>query len=232
MPSRTTRVLDVPEQYRQGLALLAKLSDVSFDELQSALKKAPEVGSRKELAAWLTSDTKSLSQTDLQLIIDALTSLYRVRVSVEVAAEKLANDVATAMSESGPQEFRVANENRATFSGRLANLIVLRSLDVADTKAQDLKTEYDHTFCDCRILTDLRPVFGTSISEAPTRMLIVHTLKLGYHDSTERKHKEFFIALDSTDLIALKDAIQRAQTKAQTLKSQLESAGVKPIEVE
>lgn len=63
-------------------------------------------------------------------------------------------------------------------------------------------------------------------------MLIVHMLKLGYHDSNESRHKEFHLALDSKDLAELKEIIIRAETKAKTLKSQLESAGVKPIETE
>jgi hypothetical protein len=86
------------------------------------------------------------------------------------------------------------------------------------TKAYDLQTEGERTFCDARILTDLRPVFGKDIASGPAGMVIIHRLKLGYHNS-EGEHRTFYIALDAEDLVTLKKAIDRAELKARSLKS-------------
>jgi hypothetical protein len=150
---------------------------------------------------------------------------------MEVSAERLAGDVVTTMRESGQPELRIDDDKTGMVTERLAKLLAIESLNVVETKAQELKAEFEHTFCDSRIFTDLRPVFGGDVAKPPSVMLIVHSLKFGYHDSGENRHREFHVALDSSDLAALKDVIARAEKKAATLKSQLEGAGVKPLEI-
>ncbi len=86
-------------------------------------------------------------------------------------------------------------------------------------KAQDLQTDDERTFCRARILTDLRPVFGTNIEDGPKGMVIIHLLKLGFHQASERHHDEFYVALDADDLQTLKKVVERAQSKAKILRA-------------
>src|SRR5207253_649802 len=86
------------------------------------------------------------------------------------------------------------------------------------TKVYDLSTGDERTFCHARILTDLRPVFGPNLEDGPKAMLVVHHLKLAYHGDSD-KHQEFHISLDADDLETLKKIIERAETKAKSLKS-------------
>jgi hypothetical protein len=226
-----SQVLDIPEPYRPGLAALANLPNASFDELLSALQRAPQAANRKELGAWITPEVKSVTAVDVPKIINSITSLYRVRLRMEISSEKLARDVVDAMQKLDIPELRIDDGNRQVITDRVAKLIALDALNVTETKAQELKAEYEHSFCDCRMFTDLRPVFGGNVADPPSAMLIVYTLRLGYHDSQESRHRELHVALDSSDLAALKDAIARAEKKAATLKSQLEGAKIKPLEI-
>lgn len=50
-------------------------------------------------------------------------------------------------------------------------------------------------------------------------MVIVHLLKLGFHQASESKHDEFYVSLDSDDLETLKKVVERAELKARILKS-------------
>ncbi len=143
----------------------------------------------------------------------------------------VAKDVVTTMRESGRPELHVSPEIESSVVERLSELLELKALNILETKAEELKSEYEHTFCDCRIFTDLRPVFGGNPQESPSAMLLVHMLRMGYHDSNENRHKEFHIALDSSDLFALKEAIERAETKAKSLKASLEAAGIKSLDL-
>ena len=83
-----------------------------------------------------------------------------------------------------------------------------------------MRTEDERVFCQARILTDLRPVFGQVIEDGPKAMVVVHLLKLTFHKGSE-KHQEFFVSLDGDDLKTLRGLIDRAEAKAKTLKSSI-----------
>jgi hypothetical protein len=104
-------------------------------------------------------------------------------------------------------------------------------LNLVDAKAKELQLEAEHTFCDARVVTDLRPVFGGNISDSPEAMILVHTLKLGYHDSGSQTHKEMYLALDADDVVKLAEILRRAQEKTKTLKGKMDSAGIRVIDL-
>ena len=75
-----------------------------------------------------------------------------------------------------------------------------------------------------KILTDVRYVFQTNPEEEPFGAVIVHTLKLSYHENDD--HKDFYIAMDDDDLIKIRDVLDRADAKANILASKLENAKI------
>ena len=232
MPSSKTRgVLNVPERYRSSFSSLIDMTEDSFQELSSALRRAPSFANTKELASWVAPEVKSAPSTDVSQIVEALTSLYRVRLRLEESAERIARDVVTSLQIEDDPNLRITEQNRKSVTDRLATLLEMESLNVIQTKAQELKSEYEHEFCDVRIFTDLRPVFRSNVADAPETMLLVHMLKLGYHDAHEGRHREFYVSLDSKDLASLKSAIDRAETKANSIKSRFQSAGLKLIDL-
>jgi hypothetical protein len=50
--------------------------------------------------------------------------------------------------------------------------------------------------------------------------VVVHSLKIVFHDAGS--HSEIYLALDSADIAKLKAVLERAETKAASLKSLLE----------
>ncbi len=156
-----------------------------------------------------------------------LTSLYRVRVRANASLQQLAEDVCEALRAEGV----MPGEREEQFKDRLATILAVEALSVVATKAQELRTEFERTFCDARIITDMRPVFGGNVEDAPTAMIIVHTLKLGYHDTNSSEHKELFIALDNEDMGKLAEQLVRASKKEKTLKTRLEAAGIKFVDL-
>jgi len=232
VPSTRTRgALSIPERYRSGFYAVAKMSDASFDELIGALKRAPSFENGKELSAWVAPEARSVPPLEVSQIVDAFTALYRVRSQLEVPVSRTALDVLKALrSEDDLGGIVITDENWKSLADRVAKLLAMESLNVIQTKAQELKSEYEHEFCEARIFTDIRPVFGSNVADAPVTMLLVHMLKLGYHDSHEGRHRELFLSMDGSDLASLKAAIERAETKAKSIQSRLESAGLKLID--
>lgn len=92
--------------------------------------------------------------------------------------------------------------------------------------------EHEHSFRQARIFTDIRPVFepGQPADAPPQGGTIVHTLKISYYADNEPK--DFFIALDTSDTRALRDQLERADMKAQSLKAVLAAAKVRYIDAE
>ena len=70
-------------------------------------------------------------------------------------------------------------------------------------------------FCNAKILSDIRPIFGPKIESGPVAAVVTHTLKLGYHE--EGEHKQFFVVLDDADLVTFQEVIQRAREKSDAL---------------
>lgn len=222
-------MLDIPKRYRPGLAVVTAITTSSFQELLAALQRAPQTGTEKELRTWIAPEVKSIPESDLSELISSLTSLRRVLLRTrEISPEMLAQDVAEAMESS---DITVPPDLYPPAVERLKSLLTVESLSVLEIKGQELRSEYEHSFCDCRIFTDLRPVFGGNVADTPDAMLIVYSLRLGYHDSDENKHKDFHLALDDSDLRSLRAALDRAEAKAGSLKSGLKAAGIKVLQI-
>jgi hypothetical protein len=88
------------------------------------------------------------------------------------------------------------------------------------SKAKRLQRDGERLYCDAKIISDMRPVFGAEPTIRPTGAVVTHTLKIIYHKG-EGAHGECHIILDSIDLDALSSIISRAQAKDRTLRNLL-----------
>lgn len=79
-------------------------------------------------------------------------------------------------------------------------------------------------------MSDIRPVLSENRETTTDAAIIIHTLKIHYIQ--DNQHKEFFIALDTEDIVFLIDTLIRAQEKEETLKSILAAANVPYIDAE
>ena len=81
-----------------------------------------------------------------------------------------------------------------------------------------MQRDHENSFCDAKILTDLRPVFGASAEVQPEGIVVTHTLKLEYHDD-RGAHRKFYVALNQDDLETLRNVLERADKKANSLQA-------------
>jgi len=94
-------------------------------------------------------------------------------------------------------------------------------------KAAELLSENERVLCgsNCRVLTDLRPIFSADITKNPKSAVIQHVLKIAFHDAGE-DIKEFYVAMDGDDVRYLQNLFERAIEKEHTLRSSLSGAGI------
>jgi hypothetical protein len=207
--------LQIPDRYQPGLAKIRDLNQNSIEAIRNRLENVPDTTSPEDLAD--ASASSAVNIPGAAGVVEALVSLYVLKSGNEsVTLEQFADDICDAMA-SLKSDLRLNEEQRISFREKLLTLLSIDRLWLI-SKAFDLQTDDERTFCDARILTDLRPVFGAQVSEGPRATVIVHLLKLGYHENNKR-HQKFYVALDSKDLKELKKVIDRAEEKATALKS-------------
>jgi len=221
--------LNIPERYRAGVALIRRLDDQSVQEIRNALDKILDTKTQdqditsgkqlNDLAATAITSASSKDNIDLKRIAETLVILYGAKSVKDISVEEFADNVCDAMEELESENLKLPHAERKDFKTKLITLLGANVFGIA-SKIVDLRTDDERVFCHARILTDLRPVFGTRIEEGPQGMIVVHLLKLGFHSASER-HQEFFVSLDSEDLQTLRALLDRAEAKAKSLKASL-----------
>lgn len=216
-----TKKLSIPERYREGIALLLPLNDVQVQTLARGLDTTTTMSSSAEFAQVVT--VPGIEPTDVSKIFVALLSLYVVRSAENIETSEFVDAIIDAMQSSGDPKLAIADSETTIARSRLSKLLSSSAFSRI-AKAEELGDEFPNMVYGTRVLTDLRPVFGESPTVAPLGFLIVHTLKLEYHEHTVR-HKEAYLTLSEAELKDLQEAIARALAKSQTLQDALRVSG-------
>jgi hypothetical protein len=220
--------LKIPERYRPGLKILAALTDKSFQDLSSAARRVPgPFVNFDELVSWLAPEVTSIPPTDLRKLVDSLSSLHRL-LSRRVSSKTLARDVRQSAVANIPS---FVDTDGLLFEERLSELVELKAFEVVAVKAKELQTQTEKRFCDARILSDLRPVFGEDVESGPSAMVLTYTLKIGFHNAESAAHKDIYIALDEDDIRDLKKILERAEEKAKSLKILMSKSRIKTVDL-
>lgn len=219
--------LKIPERFKPGIAVLAQMPETSYQSLLEATKRAPKTFTTvQEFEAWVAPEVTALSTGDLRRLIDAVASMRRLLSKYNVSVPKLVSDI-TEAARASISNFE--GPSGTDFAERLGSLLSIESFDIIGLKARELQGEAERTFCDARVITDVRPIYGETVEEVPTALLVVHTLKLVFHDISG--HREFYLALDEEDISSLKKSLDRAEEKARSLKTLLAKKDLRTIEL-
>lgn len=221
----------IPEEYERGFLEIRELSEGQIEELITVLDNTPPVLNSENLQSRVVSVTESIDSEDLEPIVETLVSLYALRDAMNLEVPEFADIICDAVDASGVGGLEFANdEERAFFEARLIRLLGVNSLDVA-ARAADLLYEHEHTIHGtARVLSDIRPIFGVDPEAPPRGGVVVHTLKISYHEG--RQIKELFVALDSVQVDELIGVLGRASLKGESLRRMLEAANVPHVEVD
>lgn len=214
--------LIIPREYIPAMNKIRNLPDSFADSLQRALSSSPITSHPRDMALQITERVPDIPTEDLSSIVDALYTLYHVREYSDLNRNSFLKELfETVKKHAKPPITEVEAPRIFKRIHRLLNIKTLDSL----SKAITLQREGERLYCSARIISDIRPVFGSDVESKPVAAVITHTLNLVYHKSGGR-HKEFFVVLDSADLVELHKIINRAQKKSETLDQLLAGSGL------
>jgi hypothetical protein len=220
--------LRIPPEYVRGFLEIRELDEAEEQELLAALESEPPTFNRPELQARLLSTLPDTDPDHLERIMETMTTLYALRDNTGLSTPDFAEAVCDAMNASSAEELVLDDEERGFFTERLIRLLSVDTLEVA-ARAADLLGEHAHTMHGpARVFSDVRPIFGPDPEDPPRGAVVVHTLKITYHEG--REVKEFFIALDSKEVDELIGVLGRASLKGESLKRMLGEAGLPHID--
>lgn len=211
----------VPKSGIQVLKRIADLEEKQASELVERLSRGDIRSIGGLVKAVQRSVGDSWDEEQSNAFVSHLLSLSILVIGSDFAITELAARITGQISDLDATAEKVLPE-------RLTSLLSSQNL-VALGKAVDLARESNRLLNDARIISELRPVFGDDIAAEPTGAVIVHTLRLNYMEEGERKTAS--LTLNSRDLVQLKRAVERAQTKENTLSKLLDRVQLAEFEL-
>lgn len=207
-------ILTVPKNGTVGLGKLASLSQEQVLDLLNALRDCPPALRANRFLEAVGSAVTLIDARDAQAITAALIGIYQSFTSDELASTKLPQDLAAAHNQDGEPAF--SEENSRWLVANIGPFLSLDSSVGITAKAHDVFADHERAFIDARIITDIRPIFRSDPGLAPAGAAIVHMLKIEFSHGGEAD--EFYVAMDTSDVVKLKKLLERDELKAQQLK--------------
>jgi hypothetical protein len=184
-----------------------------------------------DFAKHLTKIT-GLDHKEADKIIWVLIKLYNLYDASGENIESNLTNIIEAFKEIDEKEIREASITDINlFKEFLNDVLSLHETLGIRAKAYRLMPQHQHIFYKSQIYSDIRAIFKPEdVESKPLGSVIVHSLKLIYYDNYEGK--AFYISLSHNDLFQLKNSIERAIKKHQTLKNMIGSFDIQCLEDE
>ncbi len=208
--------LNIPPRIREGISKLLSLDDAAFISLVAGMETQ---SANVELITRLPAviNIPNVNSAEEEKIATAIISLHMLRASKDTPSGEFVEDVSQAIGSFDP-----AGQSEASRT-RLLRIIEISPL-IVSAKAFTILMDRERTMVTAKILTDLRYAFRPDVEGKPYGAVVIHTLKLSYHE--EGDHKDFLVALDDDDIKALRAVLDRAEAKARFLRKQLKDTHV------
>jgi hypothetical protein len=208
-------ISSIPDNFQEGFKILSSLDEDVFNSIQKALLEVPATSSVENLAESVMKIT-NLERKEIEQIFRSIEGLFLILDS-ENEIEEFANDVSKLFDKSGIN-------GRDEFKNRLIILLKEKKIFYA-SKAYDLITESGNFFIQCRVMTDIRPIFDLDVESQPKAGIIMHTLHIHY-DADSGPQRDIYLTLEPSDLETIKDALVRADKKQKALSETFKASGM------
>jgi hypothetical protein len=218
----------IPESGRIAFRNLVGLGSDQFEQLVSAIRETRPAAAPDFFWKHVAERLPNIKREVVESIVDELFSLSSASETSGLPVDQFNKIILEAAVEDAKTS-AVPVEQQTALQSRLTQLLDLKSSLGLTSKALDVLTDAERVYYSAKILTDVRPIFdevGTRIEAA----VIVHNLRI--HFGKDSEHRDFVVALDTSDVAKLREVLDRADAKAKSLQAMLDAAKVSYLEVE
>ena len=214
--------LIIPPQYRPGLAKILTLSDEEAQRVLRTLSSLP-AGEKVDFSS---PPVGSLTTEGMWEVWNTLISLYSIRIFSAKSPAEFADDICESIEAAGYPDLKFEKaEDQHRFRETLTKFLAIDALNLR-SKALYIQHDHERLFVRATIFTDIRPVFGKDPGEQPEGAVLTHSLKIEYRLGSSSVPKEVFFVLDKEDIVGLREVLDRADAKARSLETMLDTAKI------
>jgi hypothetical protein len=207
---------EMPEKYKQGLNIIADLSESELSSLLSILSETNiSLNTRTLLSSIVSRLSEKLAEksaTELSILVDTIIFFCytipsdRELMSLQEVVDQIVSDLKE-LSITHDHQYEILKDRLKVILGTklLSNL----------NKATSLVQESQNIFSDVRIISDIRPIFGEDVHNQPVGAFVIHNLRISYVSNERRQ--EIYFALDSQDIEIMIKELTRAKDKTEQL---------------
>lgn len=221
--------LRIPESSFEAVQNLIRIGERDFELFLDALSKAEPSLDQDKFWRHVADHVESIDKGVIRSLLREVFEMDDARSQTGQEIPEFADSIAQAALGVKSKEFSINAGDEKILKDRLMRIFEGRKGLEITSKAMGILLDQSHVFYSAAILTDIRPVFnkkGDSVDAA----VIVHNLRIHYGQDSE--HKDFFVALDTSDIQSLRKALDRADLKAKCLQGLVKKAGVSYLDSE
>lgn len=223
----------IAEYWKEPLKALLSLDLAQLRRMAESIRGAhsPAPASKTSFVDLVATQVDAVAAEELKPVVQMIVDLEMTRAEELIAPQEFAEAIVEVCRRDADLKDVLAGRGEAAWESITSILGDMFSnpetLGIV-SKGSDIVYQNERNYYRARILTDLRPVFGDSPDAPPKAFVAQHTLKIGY--SIRGDFRNFFIALDSSDLDKLKEVVDRALKKDRSLREFMASKAMRVFE--
>lgn len=206
----------IPASQRRAVEILARLDPAQFEGLVAFLESRP-LGASTPRVEGDVARIATLESSDAKALVEFLAGLCIQRMRTRDWAGVELSEFVRSVSDATVREELEPAVGLLVFGELLTR--VLNSAFGKSIKAVDVLYEQERLLQAARVITDIRPVFEDDPSRPPYAALLIHTLRIEYHDTGANDVRSIEFVMDSEDVRRLARLLDRATAKTKSLQA-------------
>jgi hypothetical protein len=221
--------IEIPESGYSAIHQIATFTEEDFDLFLNALSDAEPALNRNKFWLHVAPRIKHIDSSLIKSLMNEIFQMYSAMEAMGLEINEFTETITEAMTPEKLAQFSLNQNDVKRIHDRLTRIFGGGKGFNITMKALDVLTDQDRTFYHAKILTDIRPVFNPS-GDAVDASIIVHNLRIHFGENSE--HKDFYVALDTSDIQSLREVLDRADAKAKCLQGLLKTSGIAYLDAE
>lgn len=213
----------VPKPVIAGLAKLVRFDQNERNTIAAAVKTAPLTTDPAKFASVVKEKYSGEHGDDVSDAMLALLSLLTAKEATDMEPDEFFEAVFDSVSESSEFE-NVKEDEFEKLVDFVKELLSIESAISTAAKAIDLLSSQESLIDDCRVFTDIRPVFTGKELVSPENAVVYHNLKIDCIKDGEM-HTLYLSATDKS-LTKMQESIERAVKKSALIREMLKKIDI------